>query len=403
MRNNFVKVFLPVILTSIFFSSCFKKNDESLTAKKSMRLRWARQADPSTLDSSKCFLVDCRQILSLWLEGLTELKNDNQQLTVIPRLAESWTLSKSNVYRFQIKKNVVWSDGVPFTASDLIFSWRNGLTEKNPVLRQLFHDVVNADLFANRLVEWAEVGIKQRGLHTIEITLTSVNPRFPIVFSHPVTWPSRAKQNRKSIPSLGPFVLDQWVAGSHMVLNKNRKYHGRAPHLDGIDITIVPHAGTRIQLFLEHETDLVDAVPNEFTPQLWGTIGFEAIPTNTWMGVIFNTGKRPFNQSKVRQAFQQSINRSEFQDLLKWQDVGIPSLLMYSTTEGKHEPGIGPAFSASAAQGILADLKPDSPNLLLVFPPNDNGREIAQNLQAQWLKNINFKIDISSAPNAAAA
>ena len=44
---------------------------------------------------------------------------------VIPNLAKSWEISEDNLqYTFHLRKGVHWSDGEPFTAEDVVFTWQ---------------------------------------------------------------------------------------------------------------------------------------------------------------------------------------------------------------------------------------------------------------------------------------
>jgi oligopeptide transport system substrate-binding protein len=216
---------------------------------------------------------------------------------------------------------------------------------------------------------------------------------------------------------LGPFTLETWVAQSHLTLTKNHRYHGSPAHLDGIDIRIIPHATTRIQLFLEKETDLVESVPREFVPQLWSNPGLVAAPTNTWVGLVFNTSRRPFTQLKARQAFQQSINRQEFRSLLKWQELPTPDLLSFLPAANGVTPDLGAKFSPESALSLLQDIHwqgdalrfeenevlRNFPKPTLAFHAGDKGQETAENLQAQWLRALNFKVDLTEGSNPSAA
>ena len=57
------------------------------------------------------------------LEGLTTL--DPFTGTVIPNLAKSWDISADNLqYTFHLRCGVHWSDGQPFTADDVLFTWQ---------------------------------------------------------------------------------------------------------------------------------------------------------------------------------------------------------------------------------------------------------------------------------------
>lgn len=61
-------------------------------------------------------------VIGRFLEGLTTL--DPQTGVVIPNLAKSWEISEDNLsYTFHLREGVCWSDGTPFTADDVVFTW----------------------------------------------------------------------------------------------------------------------------------------------------------------------------------------------------------------------------------------------------------------------------------------
>ncbi|MBT4757175.1 MAG: ABC transporter substrate-binding protein [Opitutae bacterium] len=56
------------------------------------------------------------------LEGLITL--DPHTGDVIPNLAKSWEISADNLqYTFHLRRGIHWSDGQPFTADDVLFTW----------------------------------------------------------------------------------------------------------------------------------------------------------------------------------------------------------------------------------------------------------------------------------------
>ncbi|MCZ7538970.1 MAG: peptide ABC transporter substrate-binding protein [Anaerolineae bacterium] len=63
-----------------------------------------------------------RDITSLIFEGLTA---SNEYGEIVPRLAESWTVSPDGLqYFFALRQDVLWQDGLPFTADDVVFTFR---------------------------------------------------------------------------------------------------------------------------------------------------------------------------------------------------------------------------------------------------------------------------------------
>ena len=55
----------------------------------------------------------------------TLVKRDNATLNIVPLLAEFWDISDDKLtYTFHIRKGIKWQDGVPFTSSDVVFSFQ---------------------------------------------------------------------------------------------------------------------------------------------------------------------------------------------------------------------------------------------------------------------------------------
>ena len=52
------------------------------------------------------------------------LDRDKDTLEMIPQLAEKYEISQDGlVYRYYLRKDAKWSDGSPFTADDVVFSF----------------------------------------------------------------------------------------------------------------------------------------------------------------------------------------------------------------------------------------------------------------------------------------
>ena len=61
-----------------------------------------------------------RDLTSLIFEGLTQI---NQYGEVMPDLAESWVVSSDGLeYVFTLRDDVLWQDGIPFTADDVVYT-----------------------------------------------------------------------------------------------------------------------------------------------------------------------------------------------------------------------------------------------------------------------------------------
>ncbi|MBI5027174.1 MAG: peptide-binding protein, partial [Nitrospirae bacterium] len=70
------------------------------------------------------------EVAGLVFNGLVKYHTD---LSIIGDLAESWDISKDGlVITFHLRKGVRWTDGVEFTADDVMFGYKTIIDEKTP-------------------------------------------------------------------------------------------------------------------------------------------------------------------------------------------------------------------------------------------------------------------------------
>ncbi len=182
-----------------------------------------------------------------------------------PWLAERWTESTDHrSYTLTLRRGVTFSDGVPFTSADVVFSFRAAYSE-------------GSVLAASLRVKGQPIAVTAPDPQTVVLTLPApftpglrlldnlwILPRHALEadleagrFAN--AWGLRAPL--ASIAGLGPFVLAEHVPGQRLVLNRNPHYWRRAPdggplpYLDRIVLQIVPDQNAEV---LRLETGAVD-------------------------------------------------------------------------------------------------------------------------------------------------
>ena len=81
-------------------------------------LRWAAQADSSTVDPHAQNESFTNAINGLVYEYLVSY---DKAVNLTPQLAESWKNTSPTTWVFYLRKGVKFSDGTPFTADDVVF------------------------------------------------------------------------------------------------------------------------------------------------------------------------------------------------------------------------------------------------------------------------------------------
>lgn len=325
---------------------------------------------------------------------------------VEPNLAESWTISSDGLtYTFNLVE-ATWQDGEPFTSEDVKFT----LAEISPKYAPQFAAA------AKRIKE-----IRTLGDRKVEITLTA--PYGPFLGS------LTAERNAQILPKhifegtdvttnpasltspvgTGPFVLKEWVRGSHLTFEKNPHYWRKGrPYLDRVIARIIPAAAQRSLSLRAGEVDYVEAYffPLGDIPTFKGDDRFvlfeAAFPASDV--IVINTKRPPLDRPEVRQALLQAIDR-EYLTAAAYFGTGAPAK---SAIDSRLEWAADPAvdytklypYDADAANAKLdaAGIERDGSGVrftidLLIDATKPELPQIAEALKQYWAA-IGVKVEI---------
>jgi len=196
-------------------------------------LTYVSDIEPPGLVSLQDTNTRIRNISAKITEGL--LRYD-AQFHPQPLLATRWSVSPDGLrYTFNLRTGVKWHDGKDFTSADVRFS----------ALAQKSHGPRGRITLANL------ERVDTPDAHTAVLVLSKPAPyllkalssaEFPIVPAHRYADGDPLSSNNTTAPvGTGPFIFEQWVRGSHIVLRKNPNYwRAGTPHLDRIIFRFIP-------------------------------------------------------------------------------------------------------------------------------------------------------------------
>jgi peptide/nickel transport system substrate-binding protein len=240
----------------------------------------------------------------------------NDKLEYTPALAvEVPTIGNGGVskdglrYTFKLRKGVKWHDGQPFTSADVAFT----------------HSVLlNPDVDVRGRVGWNKITkVETPDDATVVFQFSTIDAPFldrvatlGILPKHILGTLSGAEIKAhkwfRAPVGLGPFVLKEWVPGSHLLLVKNPNYWkpGR-PYLDRIVYKIVPDANALLNQLENGDVDTRVRLVNEQieVAQKLPNVRVVSAPSVTPWLLWMNHTVAPFNDRKVRQALAYGFDK----------------------------------------------------------------------------------------------
>jgi peptide/nickel transport system substrate-binding protein len=229
-----------------------------------------------------------------------------------PALAESWELANNNqTLTFQLRDDVKWHDGTPFTAHDVVFTLDK------------VGDPTTATTLKGLLTVGGEyVTYSASDDHTVVVN-TSV-PFAPIlaafhemliIAQHQLKDSAdiNADPANTSPQGTGAFKVVEWERNSSIRTERNPDYFMGEPHLDGITHVFIADRDTADAAMLSGQLDAMHAVPQQQPQFEEPGSGAKVHLYPFWQAitVAFNQAHPALKEKAVRQAISMSIASKE--------------------------------------------------------------------------------------------
>jgi peptide/nickel transport system substrate-binding protein len=176
----------------------------------------------TTLDPAESYdYLGVKIIQNLW-EGL--FSYEPSTTIIVNRLAESYTISSDRkVWEIKIRTDAKFQDGSPLTAQEVVWSWERTIKlNQDPAF--LIADLIEKAEAVDR--NTVRVHLKEPFEETYVKALLSTWVAFPV---NPKTSPMEVVKPPKTLDMIGPYKLQEWRPGEHIVLVANPNYYGEKP------------------------------------------------------------------------------------------------------------------------------------------------------------------------------
>ena len=178
------------------------------------------------------------------------------RLAIKPALATSWKLVDDTTWEMKLRPGVVFHDGSPFTADDVIFT-----VERVP----------NVPNSPNSFAQYTRgiASIEKVDDLTIRVKTKAPNPQLLsdlanvfIVSAHAARGATTADFNSgKAVVGTGPYKLVEFSSGERLVVERNPKYWGSKPTWARVTERAIAKDPSRLASLLAGQVDAIDAVP----------------------------------------------------------------------------------------------------------------------------------------------
>ncbi len=269
-------------------------------------------AEPNSLDPALSHDIAGLKVLMNLYEGLANY--DPKDASPVPAAAERWEVSPDGrTWTFHLRPSV-WSNGDPLTAHDFVFAWRRVVAPDtlSTYAHRLFL-IRNAREIARREMKPDQLGVRAVDDHTLVVDLIHPAPYFAQLIClnlfYPVHRPSigRAPKDREGN---GPFRLVEYRLNDRKVFVKNPRYWAaKNVALEKVAFLSVPDATRAFTLYEAGQAHWLFAVPTEQMDLLAKRQDLLSGPANSVYFYMFNTKRKPLDDSRVRRALSLTIDR----------------------------------------------------------------------------------------------
>ncbi|AFL69295.1 peptide-binding protein [Sulfurospirillum barnesii] len=272
--------------------------------------------------------------VSRWL--FNALLAYNKDAKVVPELANDYFFVDDTTLIFKLRQDVTWSDGVPFSAKDVLFTYETILSPKifTPYSSSFMH-VLHVKMLDEYTVE---VKYKYPYFKALEIWMMEVLPEHILRHDKDLM---TSKFNQNPIGT-GAYTLKTFELSKNILLNANPNYFIHKPYLDNIIFHYLPDRASEFLMLKSKKLDVGTLSPLQLERQIDADFRnyyaiYEEI-SHTYSYIGFNLKSEKFKDARVREALSLAIDREEL--------VNILSFGHGKVCTGPFLPGTG-AFNAS--------------------------------------------------------
>jgi peptide/nickel transport system substrate-binding protein len=226
-------------------------------------LVWAFPVEPKTLNLISADV----DTFSIWMAFETVFEPlmayDYDEIKLKPLLAKSYQISDDGLeITFRLRDDIHFSDGVPITADDVIFTYQTIINPKIDALNlaSFYVDVEKLERIDDKTVKFY---MKRPYFLALEITSlwnVGIYPKHIYDFKDPQEFNKRVSNPIGS----GPYIFEKWDVGDKIVFRRNENYWGPKPKIEKVIYKFIVNDKARLQAIRSGDVDIMIPAPEQF-------------------------------------------------------------------------------------------------------------------------------------------
>jgi len=306
--------------------------------------------NPSTLDPVTGGLGSDHMVLYPIFDTLVDF--EPATLAPKPGLATAWEFPDPKTLVLTLRQGVLFHDGTPLDAAAVKANLDRARSDERSSVR--------GDL---QSLESVEV----RGPLQVALKLSRPDTALPLILadragmmSSPKAVQELGRQYDRNPVGTGPFRFERWADNDVVVLVRNETYWGEnLPYLDGITFRIITDLNTGLRAVIAGETNFAYRLnPQQklVADRMGKKVVVSSTPTIADYHLLFNYGRAPLNDRRVRQAINHALDRDGFNKAALL-GLGVPAQTMLPPGYWAHDEALDGfyAHDPDKARKLLAE------------------------------------------------
>jgi peptide/nickel transport system substrate-binding protein len=393
------------------------------------------RSDPRSFNRHAARDSTTNTVATLMHAKLVRINQATQALE--PILAERWTTAEDGRrFTIALRRDVVFSDGHPFTADDVVFGFEAAYDERT-----------HSQLADGLMVGGKKLVVSAIDAHTVSVTFPEpFAPGIRILDNLTILPRHKLEQTLKAgtfikawgldtppseMPGLGPFILERYIPGQRLVFARNPKYFAKAPdggalpYLDRLVVEVIPDQSAEL---LRLESGQLDMMTGAIAPEAYAPLKRAADQGRVKLldlGVSRNADGLWFNlkpgalgadpraawlqKDELRRAISMAVDRKVVADTV-FLGAGVPvygpetpankQWYWEGTPQTPHDPAAAKALLATIGladrdgDGLLEDAKNRPARFTLLTQKGRPNLERAVAVVRDQLKTIGLTVDV---------